>query len=176
MNRQLSQPIERKDHKIGPSDASFQIVCYSDFECIHCQQAYPVIKTILKKFPTEVRYVFRHFLLSEIHPFALVAGVASEAAAVQNKFWQMHDVLFENPQLLTVDGLFEMAIMANLDVDQFKKDIQREGLEEKVELDFESGILSSVNGTPTFFINNERFEGNANDLLKMLEIKFGKTQ
>ncbi len=175
MNRPLSKPIDRKDHKLGPSDANLQIVTYSDFECSHCKESYLVIKNILNNFPKQVRYVFRHFPLIEIHPFALDAGVAAEAAALQSKFWEMHDVLFENPQLLTVDGIFEMAAMANLDVDQFKKDIQLEDLEEKVELDFESGILSSVNGTPTFFINNERFEGNADQLLKMLEIKFGKT-
>ena len=158
MPSHLKPPVNEKDHTDGTAAASIELVEYGDYQCPHCGAAYPVIKKIQKTFGKQIRFVFRNFPLSEIHPDAMAAAIATEAAALQNKFWQMHDIIFENQDLLSAEGLHKMAVSVGLNMQKFKKDIQREDLQAKVESDFESGVRSGVNGTPTFFINSQRHD------------------
>lgn len=168
MSNHLKPAVSDQDHIQGPAVASIEIVEYGDYQCPHCGAAYPVIKEIQKKFGDQIRFVYRNFPLSESHEFAMPAAVASEAAALQDKFWEMHDVIFENQNSLSNEELFKMASEAGLDIEQFKEDIQRPELEQKVESDFEGGIRSGVNGTPSFFVNGTKFDGDAQNLMDML--------
>jgi protein-disulfide isomerase len=117
----LKPPVSEQDHIKGQIDAPVVLVEYGDFQCPHCGAAYPMIKQIEKKFKERMAFVFRHFPLSELHPYAQAAAVASEAAANQGKFWQMHGLIFENQNLLGLPMLLELAETMNLDMKAFKK-------------------------------------------------------
>src|SRR5450432_1353438 len=173
MSSHLKPAVSEKDHAEGTKAATVQLVEYGDYECPHCGAAYPVIKKIQKTFGSQVYFVFRNFPLSEIHPYAMAAAIATEAAALQNKYWQMHDIIFENQEMLDNEGLQQMAGTIGLEIKKFQKDILREELQAKVEADFESGVRSGVNGTPSFFINRNKFDGGANDLYNMLKENAG---
>ena len=173
MSSHLKPAVSEKDHAEGTKAATVQLVEYGDYECPHCGAAYPIIKKIQKTFGSQVYFVFRNFPLSEIHPYATAAAIATEAAALQNKFWQMHDIIFENQEMLDNEGLQQMAGTIGLDMKKFQKDILSEELAAKVDADFESGVRSGVNGTPSFFINGNKFDGGANDLYNMLKENAG---
>ncbi len=132
---------------------------YGDYECPHCGEAYPIIKRIRKYFKKDLCFVYRNFPLSETHPHALTAACAAEAAALQDEFWLMHDILFENQNNLSRPALISYAREIDLTIDKFKTDIKSEQVQMRVEKDFESGVESGVNGTPTFFINGHRYDG-----------------
>ena len=100
---------------------------------------------------------------------AFAAAVATEAAALQGKFWEMHDIIFENQRGMSNEALFRMAKQIGLDIEQFSNDIQNDALSDKVEADFESGIRSGVNGTPSFFVNGTKFDGGVEDLFRMFK-------
>lgn len=168
MSAHLKPVVTIADHIQGEDTARITLVEYGDYQCPHCGAAYPVIKKIQSKFGNQIRFVFRNFPLSDAHPFALPAAVATEAATLQNKFWEMHDIIFENQQLLSDAGLLKMADTIGLSMQQFNKDIKKETLAEKVETDFESGIRSGVNGTPSFFINGIKFDGGVEDIYDVL--------
>jgi protein-disulfide isomerase len=168
MSTHLKPPVSSQDHVQGPAQASIEIVEYGDYQCPHCAAAYPVIKKIQEKFGDQIRFVFRNFPLAESHEYAIPAAIATEAAALQDKFWEMHDVIYENQQSLSEDGLLQMAEKIGLNLPKFKQDIQKEDLQEKVEADFESGVRSGVNGTPSFFVNGTKFDGGAENLMDML--------
>src|SRR5450432_592959 len=169
MSAHLKPPVSEKDHREGTEAATIELVEYGDYQCPHCGAAYPVIKKIQKAFGKQILFVFRNFPLAEIHSDAMAAAIASEAAALQNKFWQMHDIIFENQESLDEESLYKMAASIGLDLKKFKKDILREDLKAKVDADFESGVRSGVNGTPSFFINGNKFDGGATDLYNMLK-------
>ena len=107
----------------------------------------------------QLKFVFRNFPLAESHPDAMNAALAAEAAALQGKFWQMHDIIYENQQALQEEDLMNYAAQIGLDEDQFAADFGKEEVEQKVEDDFEGGVRSGVNGTPSFFINGEKYNG-----------------
>ncbi|MBO9631548.1 MAG: thioredoxin domain-containing protein, partial [Chitinophagaceae bacterium] len=157
--KQLTPSINNKDHIIGNPFAGIELVEYGDYECPYCGRAYPIVKEIKRELNDNIRFVFRNFPLSKIHPNAFSAAVATEAAALQNKFWEMHDIVFEHQHSLDPDNVLLLAGHIGLDLDRFKTDIHDPALIEKVENDFESGIRSGVNRTPSFFINGEKFEG-----------------
>ncbi len=166
---QLKPAVDKNDHVQGNKNAAVELVEFGDYQCPHCGAAYPVIKEIQETFGDQIKFVFRNFPLSEIHPTARAAAIAAEAAALQNKFWEMHDAIFENQSRLSRNFLLKLAENLNLDIEQFNNDIALDSVNEKVENDFESGIRSGVNGTPTFFVNGNRFDGGALDLLEMLK-------
>jgi len=112
---------------------------------------------------TELKFVFRNFPLRKIHPNAFMASIATEAAGLQDKFWEMHDIIFENQKTLDPENIFLFAGSLGLDTERFKDDIQQRSLIDKVEKDFESGIRSGVNRTPTFFINGKKYDGDWNE-------------
>lgn len=152
----LRIPINNNDHILGNPKASITLLEYGDYQCPSCGTAYPFIKRLLKQFYGELRFVFRNFPLQEVHQFAMIAAVAAEAAALQNKFWEMHNIIYENQKDLDGNSLLYYAEVLNLDRQTFTKDSQNHSLFIKVEQDFEGGVRSGVNATPTFFINGNR--------------------
>ncbi|WP_312175415.1 thioredoxin domain-containing protein [Chryseobacterium sp.] len=164
----LKPSVSKTDHVQGNDNADLTIVEYGDYQCPYCGAAYPVLKELMKEFEGQVKFVFRNFPLSEMHPYARPAAIAAEAADLQGKFWEMHDVIYENQQSLNENFLFQLAEKIGLNLSQFKEDIQKTELEKKVDSDFESGIISGVNGTPSFFINGNKFNGGAEDLLELV--------
>lgn len=167
---QLTPPVSSKDHIQGNKEAPLTLVEYGDFQCEHCGQAYPIIKQVQEALGDQLRFVYRNFPLSEAHPDAFKAAVAAEAAALQQQFWDIHAILYEHQEALSWNDLFRYAQNIGLDMQRFEEDVQKESLAEKVEADFESGVRSGVNGTPSFFINGEKYEGSrdAYDLINYL--------
>jgi protein-disulfide isomerase len=146
----LKIPVSTTDHVQGNLDADLVIVEYGDYQCPYCGAAYPVLKKLLKKFSREVKFVFRNFPLSEMHEYALSAAIAAEAASLQDKFWEMHDAIYENQENLDDLYLFKLAEKIGLNMEKFKSDIQKEELNDRVDADFQGGVISGVNGTPSF--------------------------
>ena len=155
----LKPAISNKDHSTGSDDAPIQLLEYGDYQCPHCGHAHPIIKSIVKALGKDIKFVFRNFPLQEAHPDAVPAAVSSEAAALQGKYWEMHDTLFEHQQHLSAEHLFLYADKTGLNVEQFASDIQKDELLNKVQGDFESGVRSGLNGTPTFFVNGVKYNG-----------------
>ena len=157
---QLTLPVsEERDHIRGPASAAVTLVEYGDFECPHCGRAHYILNELLAQFADDVRLCFRHFPLAQVHPHAEPAAEASEAAAAQGQFWEMHDVLFENQDSLDDESLGEYAQELGLDLVMFLRDLSAGVYTDRVREDFMSGVRSGVNGTPTFFINGRRHDG-----------------
>ncbi|WP_420153207.1 DsbA family protein [Siphonobacter sp.] len=165
---QLKPSVSSQDHAIGKADANLVIVEYGDYQCPYCGAAYPVLKELMREFGDQIKFVFRNFPLSEIHPFARPAALVAEAAALQGKFWEMHDAIYENQSSLSTDFLFELAEKLGLDQTKLQHDLKQDSLEDRVDADFESGMHSGVNGTPSFFVNGQKFNGGAENLLDLI--------
>jgi protein-disulfide isomerase len=148
-----------EDHIRGPADAHVTLVEYGDFECPYCGRAEPTVRELLADVGADVRYVFRHVPLTDVHPHAQLAAEATEAASVQGKFWEMHDLLFDHQDALTGRDLMRYAEELELDTDRFHADLKRHEHAARVARDVESAELSGVSGTPTFFINGQRHHG-----------------
>ena len=157
--KQLTPPVFYGDNSFGNPSARLELVEYGDYECPYCGRAYPIIKAIQQQLGKDLRFVFRNFPLSKIHAHAFTAAVATEAAALQGKFWEMHDIVFENQQSLDAENILRLAVSIDLDIERMQAEIQQKGLIDKVEKDFESGMRSGVNRTPTFFVNGEKYDG-----------------
>lgn len=154
----LTVQVGAKDHVQGEDDAPLTLVEYGDYECPHCGAAYPIVKRVQKKLGKNLRIVFRNFPLTESHPHALHAAQAAEAAALQDKFWEMHDVIYEHQETLEDDDLLGFAQELKLDTKKWESGFSSDAVENKIEQDFNGGIRSGVNGTPTFFINGVRHD------------------
>ena len=152
------EPLRPEDHILGPDSAPLTVVGYCDFECPYCSQAWVRLKALREHCAEQVRFVFRHFPLTDKHPLAQQAGEASEAAARQGQFWLMHDVLFEHQDDLNAENLHQYAEMVRLDVPQFKQELHGRLHASRVLYEVKSGRRSGVSGTPTFFVNNARLE------------------
>ena len=150
---QLTPPVESFDHMRGARHAAVMVVEYGDFECPNCKQAAPAVKLLLERFEERVCYVWRHFPLTEVHPHALMAAQAAEAAAGQKKFWQMHDALFENQTHLDAHHLRSYAERLGLDMARYTAEMDDEIYLQRVREHMESGRQSGVRSTPTFFVN-----------------------
>jgi protein-disulfide isomerase len=159
MNGKLTPAVGKDDHIQGATDAPLVLLEYGDYQCSYCGQAYGIIKSVQKKFGEKLQFVFRNFPLNEAHPDAFNAALVAEAAAVQGKFWEMHDIIYEHQDALDLESLAGYAKEIGMDADQFERDIHGTTLSDKVEQDFEIGIRSGVNGTPSFYVNGEKFEG-----------------
>ena len=155
----LTSPVSARDHIDGHEDAPVTLVEYADYQCPYCGKAHPVIKRLQKSLGKKLRFVFRNFPLTHSHPYALLAAQAAEAAALQGKFWKMHDVIFENQDHLEPDVLPRWAHEIGLDVNQFAKAVSEGRVTKRIEEDYASGLESGVDGTPTFFINGIKYEG-----------------
>jgi len=156
----LSLPVDRnRDHIQGPDTAPITLVEYGDYECPYCGQAYPIIKQIQDYFQDNLRFVFRNFPLTQVHPHAQKAAEAAEAADTQNKFWNMHDYLYEHQQALDERHLEKYAKIIGLNLERFNDDMKNHIHASRIREDFLSGIQSGVNGTPSFYINEIRYDG-----------------
>jgi protein-disulfide isomerase len=154
----LAVPVDDgRDHVRGPADASVTLVEYGDFECPYCGRAEDAIEQVLGG--GDVRYVWRHLPLTDVHPHAQFAAEASEAAHEQGRFWQMHDTLLDHQGALEVSDLIGYAEELGLDVERFLADLRRHAGGKRIADDVESAELSGVSGTPTFFVNGRRHWG-----------------
>jgi Na+/H+ antiporter NhaA len=148
-----------RDHVRGSDDAPVTLVEYGDYECPYCGQAEVVIRELLESFGDDLRYVWRHLPLSDVHPRAQMAAEAAEAAAGQGRFWEMHDRLLRHQDELTPKDLRRHAAEIGLDVDRFVEDLRRREYAERVADDVHGADASGVAGTPSFFINGQRYQG-----------------
>lgn len=155
----LIVPINEKDHILGSLNAPIILVEYGDYQCLACKMTVPIIKQLRRELGEKFCFVFRHFPLKTSRPYALEASKTAEAAALQNKFWEMHELLYSkqfqlNPQIWT-----QLAEELKLDIEQFKADFLSAMIDEKIQNEFSAGVRSGVNGTPCFYINGERYDG-----------------
>lgn len=161
---QSALPVESvlpSDWVKGDKDAKIVLIEYGDFQCPPCGYYSPIVNKVAYDFSDKIVFVYRHFPLKSIHQNAELAALASEAAGKQGKFWEMHDLIYENQKEWSekpnAETFFlKYAQSLNLDINQFKKDIASKELKEKVIADFNSGTKSGVNGTPTFFLNGKK--------------------
>jgi len=168
----LTVPVaEDRDHIQGPAEAAVTLVEYGDYQCPYCGAAYPIIKEVQARMGESLRFVFRNFPISTSHPHAEQAAEAAEAAAHQGRFWDMHDLLYENQSRLGEEDLRSYAKELELDVPTFDRELAEHVHAERVREDFMSGVRSGVNGTPTFYVNGARHDGSyeIETLLAVLE-------
>jgi protein-disulfide isomerase len=155
----LTMPVtEDRDHIQGPMEAAVTLVEYGDYECPYCGAAYPIIKEVQSRLGERLRFVFRNFPITTSHPHAEQAAETAEAAAAQERFWQMHDLLYENQARLRDSDLRGYAESLGLDLGRFDKELAEHVHAARVREDFMSGVRSGVNGTPTFYINGVRHD------------------
>jgi protein-disulfide isomerase len=150
---ELSVPLDASEHVLGEPHAPVSVVEYGDFECPNCKQAAPAVKLLLEKFPGRVRFAFRHFPAEEAHPHALLAAEVSEVAAAQDKFWPMHDLLFDNQLHLKGPNLHSYAERLQLDMARYTAELDDHIYLQRIREHAHSGRASGVRGTPTFFVN-----------------------
>jgi protein-disulfide isomerase len=156
----LTMPVTAdRDHILGSVDAPVTLLEYGDYECPYCGAAYPIVKEVQARMGDRLRFVFRNFPIATSHPHAEQAAEAAEAAAGQDRFWEMHDLLYENQRRLRDQDLRAYTETLGLDVERFDKELAEHVHAARVQEDFMSGVRSGVNGTPTFFINGVRHDG-----------------
>jgi protein-disulfide isomerase len=155
----LSCPIDKNDHIQGDESAAVTLLMYGAYECPHCVEGNKIVKQIQGHFGGKLRFVFRHFPRTNVHPHAEAAAEVAEAAGEQNKFWEMHDTLFDNYNRLDGEHLIGYAEALRLDMEQFDRAITRRVFARKVREDLISGTESGVTGTPTYFINGVKHLG-----------------
>lgn len=153
---QLVLPVGARDHIQGPAKATVTLVEYGDYECPYCGAAYPIVKEIQKRMGAKLRFGFRNFPLGNMHPHATLAAEAAEAAGAQDKFWEMHDTLYEHQDALAKNDLLSYARGIKVDSPRFVAALTSHEYAERVHEDFIGGVRSGVNGTPTFYINGVR--------------------
>jgi protein-disulfide isomerase len=158
----LTPPVSERDHVEGRPDARVTLVEYGDYECPACGEAHGTIKAARRAFGPNLRLVFRHFPLKSSHPNAMNAAKAAEAAAAQGRFWDMHDRLFTHQTELDWEGLLRHARKIGLDLDRFQRDFGERQAEVRIREDLVSGGQSGVKGTPSLYINGERYDGPRN--------------
>jgi protein-disulfide isomerase len=155
----LKLPVSAEDHVQGAPNAAVTLVEYGDYECPHCAAACVIVKRIQKRFGDRLRFVFRNFPLGESHPHAQAAAETAEFAAAYGKFWEMHDLLFENQARLGGALFRELARQLGLSTAALSQALEEGLFSAHVRADFSGGVRSGVNRTPTFFINGERHDG-----------------
>jgi protein-disulfide isomerase len=167
----LTLPVSDRDDAQGPDTALVTLVEYGDYECPYCGQAYPIIKNIQERLEDKLRFVFRNFPVTQAHPHGQHAAEAAESAGSQNKFWEMHDYLYEHQQELDDNHLRKYASVLEMDVARFDDEMAKHAHASRVREDFMSGIRSGVNGTPTFYINGIRYDDSSDEKTLLAAIK-----
>ena len=155
----LKIPVTANDHVQGDITAPIVLVEYGDYECPYCGAAHPIVNALVDKFSEDMRFVFRHFPMVQMHPFAESAAEAAEFAGAHGRFWEMHDGLYEDQENLGVPLLFALAEALGLPEAGLREALMSGEYAPKVRSDFLGGVRSGVNGTPTFFINGRRHDG-----------------
>ncbi len=173
----LRVAVGEKDHLQGDVNAKCTLVEYGDYECPHCGRAYPIVKRIQKHFGKRLRFVYRNFPLNEAHPHAESAAETAEFAGSKGKFWEMHDLLFENQAQLGGALYLKLGGELGLAPQELRGALEKGEFAASVKSDFTGGVRSGVNGTPTFFINGERHDGafDYEDLIAAIESTFTLT-
>jgi protein-disulfide isomerase len=164
----LKIPVGSKDHIQGDANAACTLVEYGDYQCSNCGEAYPMVKELQTHFGKRLRFVFRNFPLTKLHAFAEPAAEVAEFAADHKQFWPMHDLLFENQTDLGDDLFSQLAKKLGLHAGRLQKALANKNFVDRVRADFTGGIRSGVNGTPTFFINGQRYDGSM-DIESMIQ-------
>ena len=164
----LTLPDSERDHIQGSADAAIKLLEYGDYECPFCADAHAMVKDVQRQLGDNLLFAFRNFPLANIHPHAQHAAEAAEAAAVQGNFWGMHDLLFENQAALDDENLAAYAAELGLDEARLIREVTASVYAPRIREDFKSGVRGGVNGTPTFFINGERYDG-TRDLEHLLD-------
>jgi protein-disulfide isomerase len=169
----LETQLSAQDHVDGPADAPLELVMYGDFQCPFCNAAQPILRRVRDRLDGRLRFAFRHFPLTEIHPDAQRAAEASEAAAAQGAFWPMHDALYAARGVLGLNAVLAAAGSIGLDVARVRAELARGVHTARVEQDVQSGRAAGVSGTPTFFVNGTRHFGgyDAQTLIAGLEVQ-----
>lgn len=157
--KHLVMPVSERDHSQGSATAAVTLVQYGDYECPYTRQSTTVVRAIQQQLGDQLRFVYRNFPLTEIHPHTLHAALAAEAAAAQGKFWEMHDYIFHHQHTLEDSDLEQFAEAVGLDMQQFARDMAGQRALARIEEDVEGGERSGVQGTPTFFINGALYRG-----------------
>ena len=168
----LARPVDASRDRIrGPVSAPVTLVEYADFECPFCARATGVAKEVREHFGDDLGYVFRHLPLPDVHPHAELAAAAAEAAAVQGRFWEMHDLLFAHQDQLELEDLAGYAGRLGLDVEEFLRDIDEQRHASRIREDVADAEASGARGTPTFFVGSRRHQGSndARTLISELE-------
>ena len=155
----LKVPVSSADHIQGDEKAPLVLVEYGDYECPHCGHAYPIVKQIQKHFGKRLAFVFRNFPLNEMHPDAESAAETAEFAGANGKFWEMHDAIFENQETLGLEMLVALAGKLGLDARKLESALEGGEFTQRVKSDFMGGVRSGVNGTPSFFVNGQKYNG-----------------
>lgn len=155
----LAEAVGERDHMLGDVGAPITLVEYGDYECPSCLNAVPIVRAVRETLGERVRFVFRHFPLSSIHPHASMAAEAAEAAGDQHKFWVMHEALFEHQKELDSIDLGHLALTLGMEIYKFEASRAMARHRDHVKADYDSGVRSGVKGTPTFFINGRKYVG-----------------
>ena len=155
----LTLPDPERDHVSGSTDGLIRLLEYGDYECPFCAEVQPIVKEIQRRLGDDLLFGFRNFPLTNIHPHSEHAAEAAEAAGTQKNFWGMHDILFENQAALEDDDLAAYAAKLGLDQTRLIREVIWKIYTQRIREDFKSGVRGGVNGTPTFFINGERYDG-----------------
>lgn len=148
--------LSSEDHCQGPADAPITLVEYGDYECPHCIATFSLVKAVLDSMGDDLRFIFRHFPLTSVHPQASFAAQAAEAAGAQGKFWPMHALLYQEPGGLTDDAFDRLAIKLNLEIYKFESDLTTRRFADRVQRMAQQGESLGVTGTPTLFVNGRR--------------------
>jgi protein-disulfide isomerase len=173
----LKNVVTERDHISGAQDAPVTLLEYGNFECVDCGRAYPIIKEVQKRLGHNLRFVFRHFPIVRTHPHSLRAAEAAEAAGAQGKFWEMHDQLFTHQQALEDRDLSRYARRIDLDVEKFTSDLSANTFLKQIEADYNQSLLDEhVTGTPTLYINEERYTGATDVESLLVAIKHADTE
>lgn len=168
-SEKLTAPIGTRDHIQGSIKAPMTLLEYGDYECPFCGEAHPLVKQIQQALGNRLCFAYRHFPLTNVHPHAEHAAEAAEAADVEGKFWEMHDVLFENQDALDDEDLARYATALDLDADRLITEVLDGAHAKRIREDVVGGVKSGLNGTPTFFINGVRYDG-PRDAVTMIEV------
>src|SRR6266404_3629448 len=169
MIKSLTLPDPERDHIKGSADGSIRLLEYGDYECPFCADAQPIVKEIQRRLGDDLLFAFRNFPLTNIPPHAEHAAETAEAAGAQGNFWGMYDILFENQRALEDEDLATYAAELGLDETRLIREVNSSVYAQRIREDFKSGMRGGVNGTPTFFINGERYDG-ARDLKHLLNV------
>jgi len=165
----LAIPVTDGDHTIGPLEASVIVVNYGDYQCVDCQSRHRQVQKLIEALANRVRFVYRHFPLINVHPDALRAAEAAEAAATQGKFWEMHRLLYTSPNKLRDRDLHGHAKAIGLDIDRFDRDMADSTYASKILKDYYHAINCGISGAPTTFINGELYAMSGVELLNVVQ-------
>jgi protein-disulfide isomerase len=162
----LAPDVGPDDHAQGPADAPVTLVEYGDYECPHCARAHRIVPIVQRELGDSLRFVFRNFPLQQAHPHAQRAAEAAESVAAnagEASFWKMHHLIFDNQHALTMENLVDYSAIVEADPIVVADDLSSGKMVPRVRRDFKSGVRSGVNGTPTFFVNGRRYDGDWTD-------------